>query len=163
MAVNGGNIESLAPIGIYVITIATIVSNCLHYITVTFKHVGCSRSRMDGFFNKLSTRIESKCLRGGVRGSCKLWTGYVNKGGYGRMKITMLDGSVKFYYVHRVAYMLKIRDLDLPVDLEVSHLCNNKTCVTPEHLCLVTSSINKSRKTCFSVQMCMGHDPPCVI
>ena len=77
----------------------------------------------------------------------------------------------KDYRVHRLAYMLKMKALELPrvndsgQQLGVSHLCGNKICVNPDHLILETQSINKERQHCHGQNLCSGHDPfvPCII
>ena len=69
---------------------------------------------------------------------CHEWTAYIGSGGYGRFKI---DGSMRL--AHRVSYILAngpVRD-----DLEIDHLCRNRSCVNPAHLEPVTKRENQVR------------------
>lgn len=70
--------------------------------------------------------------------SCWLWTGKTNGRGYG-----------KLYYggrterAHRLSF--KLFRHDIPDELVIDHLCNNKVCVNPEHLDAVTQQVNVGR------------------
>lgn len=67
-----------------------------------------------------------------------LWTGYMNRGGYG----TACMNRAK-YYAHRVFYTVFIGPI--PEGLQIDHLCRVKNCVNPEHLEAVTIYENISR------------------
>lgn len=67
--------------------------------------------------------------------TCWLWTGSDNGKGYGQF----WDGSRKVR-VHRYAYEQLVGEI--PVGLQVDHLCHNRRCVNPEHLRLATNAQN---------------------
>lgn len=75
----------------------------------------------------------------GVRGRCWLWTGHVNKRGYG---VFSLDG--RKVYVHRFSWVAA--NGPIPEGLTIDHLCCVKTCVRPSHLEPVTLEENYRRE-----------------
>ena len=76
-----------------------------------------------------------------VNDGCWEWTGATNGRGYGTIrKGRAVDGMV---YAHRVMYEELIGPI--PDDLEIDHLCRNRSCVNPEHLEPVTAQENVLR------------------
>jgi hypothetical protein len=71
-------------------------------------------------------------------GPCWLWTGRINKMGYGVMSLENQP-----IYAHRWAYERSIGPI--PDSLELDHLCRKPTCVNPTHLEPVTHRINTLR------------------
>lgn len=69
---------------------------------------------------------------------CWLWTGPLDKGGYG---LGHLDG--RRHGAHRVFWML-LRG-SIPGDLTIDHLCRTPRCVNPDHMELVTMGENVLR------------------
>jgi len=66
---------------------------------------------------------------------CWVWTGSITKG-YGQ--ICVRTGRPEL--AHRVAYQL-LRG-DIPIGLELDHLCRNRACVNPGHLEVVDNRTN---------------------
>ena len=76
----------------------------------------------------------SKVSRSGVD-CCWEWTGPLNAKGYGRFHA---NGASEM--AHRTAVRLEGRDI--PVGMEVDHICRNRRCVNPDHLRVVTHREN---------------------
>src|SRR3990167_10028172 len=85
-----------------------------------------------------SKRKQQLMQRTRQENNCLIWTGSLDKLGYGH---TTLNG--KSMYTHRVSYILHIGDI--PKGLQVDHLCNNKSCINPDHLEAVTPKENLRR------------------
>ena len=62
--------------------------------------------------------------------SCWIWTGSINKNGYGQFHYQR-----KTWRVHRLLYTWKKGIV--PLDKELHHTCQNKICVNPDHLELI--------------------------
>lgn len=83
------------------------------------------------------------------KGECWLWGSTINQDGYG-----ILSTGGKPYLAHRVTY----EDVygQIPIGLEIDHLCRVPSCVNPNHLEAVTHRLNMQRR--FGVGLCKrGH------
>lgn len=78
---------------------------------------------------------------------CWNWLGACSEG-YGLFFI--IGGNGRYLMAHRVSYEMKYGPI--PKDLELDHLCHNKSCVNPEHLEAVTHDINMQRRLPFRGQ-----------
>lgn len=72
-------------------------------------------------------------------GACWLWTGAVNRNGYGNFWY----GS-RTVLAHRWAYE-QTSEQPIPADLVCDHLCRRRNCVRPSHIQPVTSAENTRR------------------
>lgn len=70
---------------------------------------------------------------------CWPWTGWVNRGGYGRFKLDQATTVA----AHRQAYLLEVGPI--PTGLTLDHLCRNRACCNPAHLEPVTNKVNVLR------------------
>lgn len=86
---------------------------------------------------RIPDRIRKKITR---TSSCWIWTGLVNRDGYGR---TYWKGSMKL--AHRVIYEIYFGEI--PEGLTIDHLCSVRNYVRPSHLEAVTQQENLSRGT----------------
>lgn len=80
-------------------------------------------------------------LRGGhsvMDTPCVLFTGYLDRDGYGHVRFRGQN-----VYAHRAAYMQQVGEI--PVGLEIDHLCRNRACVEALHLEAVTHAENVRR------------------
>ena len=59
--------------------------------------------------------------------TCWLWEGYLDRNGYGQVRISM-----KCYYVHRASYEAAYGSI--PSGQYILHKCDTPNCVRPDHL-----------------------------
>lgn len=81
------------------------------------------------------TYDEVPCEKPGLTGPCHRWDGYKIGYGYGRVSV-----GGKLTLVHR--YVWERSNGPIPDDLEVDHVCSNKSCCNVDHLRLVTHAVN---------------------
>lgn len=78
---------------------------------------------------------------GGEHG-CWVWKGGLDRYGYGRFHAS-IDGRRRYLSAHRAAW-LALRG-PIPYPLMPDHLCRNRACINPDHMEIVTNSINALR------------------
>ena len=76
-------------------------------------------------------------------GRCWLWTGLLDKDGYGRHYVGVSRATAGEKTAHRFAYELLVGPV--PDGLELDHLCRIRNCVNPRHLEPVTTRVNQLR------------------
>src|ERR1700722_1233515 len=82
---------------------------------------------------------------------CWIWVLYTDKRGYGYFWI-----KDRKHTAHRASLMLL--GLEVPNDMEVDHICKNRSCVNPKHWRVVTKKENLSFRDCGPKIFCMkGH------
>lgn len=115
---------------------------------------------MEEFFKQCESKLQMTS-RLHENGACIIWTGCVNKQGYGQFRFRdprdPPTAGHKTRTSHRVALMVQLRDFNVPFSQQASHLCNNKLCINVQHLVFERSSSNNLRKTCFAYLKCSGH------
>lgn len=76
---------------------------------------------------------------------CWLWTKSRDLGGYGHTWIgSKLEGTKRMVRVHRFVFQ-ELRDVTLPRDIVLDHLCRVRHCANPGHLDPVTQQVNAQR------------------
>lgn len=68
-------------------------------------------------------------------GGCWIWTGFKDPDGYGRV---FYNGKLRG--AHHVA--LEMLGTKIPAGMAVDHMCRVKACVNPDHLRIVTFTVN---------------------
>ena len=101
-----------------------------------------SRSRLHEW---LMTRAEPQ------PNGCITWLGRLDEKGYGRV---YMEGTNR--KVHRVSY--EATKGEIPVDLELDHLCRNRACLNPDHLEAVTHQENTRRAAAYITHCPQGHE-----
>ena len=87
-----------------------------------------------------------------VTDACWLWNGALNSRGYGSVSSGRKGRTV---LVHRVAVLADGRDL--PEGMTVDHTCQQKRCVNPAHLDVVTGPENTRRWAATITHCAFGH------
>ena len=95
--------------------------------------------------DRLIRRFECKFMENS--NGCWEWCSSKNYKGYGRMTIKFKN---KFIcpQAHRISYI--IFNSPIPHGMTVHHICNNKWCVNPSHLTLLTEKENRELSGCYS-------------
>jgi hypothetical protein len=70
---------------------------------------------------------------------CHLWTGWVNKQGYGQV-FRRINGKGKTLLAHRVAYAEAHGGI--PEGAQINHTCDTPLCVNPSHMYAGTQADN---------------------
>lgn len=83
----------------------------------------------------------------GILSPCWLWTGQLDKDGYGKMKL-----KGKTIRVHW--YSLELAGIERIPELMPDHLCQMRACQNPEHIEQVTNQENQRRGRAATGRMC---------
>jgi hypothetical protein len=75
---------------------------------------------------------------------CWLWTGHLNRDGYGQFKVTDRPGHYRTVRAHRWAW--EAEHGPVPPGLTLDHLCGRPACVRPDHLDPCTAAENLRRR-----------------
>ena len=81
--------------------------------------------------------------------NCWEWNGVKSWKGYGRFGICY-NGVQTLPHAHRISFF--IFNGDIPKGMTVHHKCENKSCVNPEHLKLLTEKENRELSGCWSAK-----------
>jgi hypothetical protein len=90
------------------------------------------------FFAAAPRFFQKIAVNDGSGDTCWQWIGAKRALGYGKIKI-----CGRWFPAHRLAWILCYKSID--ENLDIDHLCENKSCVNPAHLDLVTSKVNVMR------------------
>lgn len=114
---------------------------------------------------EIDTIYESLLSKSRTCNGCILYeNGVDGNAKYHRIKRKLDSGRSIHIYVHQLALLVKTRTLTFPSDLECSHLCHNKACISTEHIVSEPHGINMNRKACYNERIvrnlesfCFGH------
>ena len=108
-------------------------------------------------FEKFQFEVKtSKHIKDHENSTCRLWTGRVDRYGYGVFTIRF-RGRNYHLSAHKIMYFILSGYTIINRNLHVSHVCHNKLCVNFFHLSLESSQINHSRNKCKRNKHCHGH------
>lgn len=130
---------------------------CLgQYLSPCRKSVYCSHKCYAAHLRSMPGKTVQQLLEGKyeIVGECWVWTGYIEKNGYGRAYAGD-HGTRKTMWAHIFVYHVLVGPT--PPGLELDHKCRNRSCVNPDHLELVTHLENVRRGVAFRTQCKHGH------
>ena len=145
----------------------------LYHLLLLVYSMPAAKLNMDEFWSKLHAQLQNKSHDLGDWRDCRVWDGALNRDSYG-VKRVMWPGSKTsvLEQAHRVAYMVKhkVTRFNIPrvyfgsIQMDVSHRCNVKTCINPEHLILEPHTVNMERIHCLASGICShGPDNSCLL
>lgn len=73
---------------------------------------------------------------------CLIFTGCISSDGYGMMRVKTEEGW-RGRKTHRIAWVL--RNGPIPEGMVIDHLCGTRGCVNPDHMEIVSQSVNAKR------------------
>lgn len=85
----------------------------------------------------MAKKIDPEFVKDNITG-CWDWCGKIDKNGYGRKCV-----NYKYLGAHRYMYEKFVGGI--PRGMQIDHLCQNKKCVNPEHMEVVTPAENTRR------------------
>lgn len=93
----------------------------------------------------------------GHHAGCWWWTGKINNNGYGLFHVGRRSlGEARYEIAHRFAYETLVGTI--PHGMQLDHLCQNRVCVNPDHLEIVTPAENTARSSSARRRHCIhGH------
>lgn len=122
-----------------------------------------------GFCKKYMDIIMQQCKPNSTT-HCLEWQGARN-GVYSHMsfsyRLDPYSTKKKFTTAHRLLFAISTDSLYLLdksyANITVSHLCHNPICCNLEHLEAEPVDMNNNRKICKSSDVCVIHEPPCIL
>jgi hypothetical protein len=74
--------------------------------------------------------------------TCWIWTGKIDKYGYGQYTY-QINGERHYIPAHKIVYIISTGK-QIPFGLYLCHKCKNKNCVNPKHIKIGSAQINSS-------------------
>ena len=89
---------------------------------------------------------------------------YGTDGKYNKFRRRTECGTDIVVNAHRLVLYIKMGSVNIPDEIQSSHLCHNKACINIDHIMPENKFLNRARRTCNQEGSCMGHAgaPPCI-
>lgn len=107
---------------------------------------------------ELILRLEKNCTRTSF--GCKVFNGSLNSDEYAQIQMrgSGPNGRKRNMLGHIVALRAVGREAPKSSKQHVSHLCNTRNCIEPNHLCVESATENNRRKGCPGDVKCLDCD-----